>query len=51
MEPSLKISSYNCQGIKSHYDYLEETFKECNILFAQETWMCKCDGAKIREIQ
>ena len=40
MDPSLKISSYNCQGAKwKNCDYLVETFYNCDILFLQETWL------------
>ena len=34
----IKVSSYNCAGFKSNYEYIsDDLFKKCNILLLQET--------------
>ena len=36
----LKITSYNCQGVKDrNYNYLNELFNNCDVLLLQETWL------------
>ena len=40
MDCKLKITSFNCQGFKyRNYSYINEVFKQCNILLIQETWL------------
>ena len=40
MECKLKITTFNCQGFKfRNYSYVNEIFKQCNILMLQETWL------------
>ena len=36
----LNITTFNCEGFKyRNYDYLSETFNNCDILLLQETWL------------
>ena len=39
-EKQLKITSFNCKGFKPrNYDYVNDLYKACDILFLQETWL------------
>ena len=36
----LNVTTFNCEGFKyRNYDYISETFKNCDILLLQETWL------------
>ena len=40
MEGNLRIISFNCAGFKyRNFNYIKDTFKKCDILMLQETWL------------
>ena len=40
MDRELNIVSFNCAGFKHrNYDYINDIFKDSDILFLQETWL------------
>ena len=51
MRPSLKMSSYNCAGVKYRdFKYLNDTFNRCDILFLQETWLYNFEHSQLKDI-
>ena len=51
METSLKMTSFNCAGVKfRNFDYIKETFNKWHILFLQETWLHNFQHNQIKQI-
>ena len=51
MGSKLKVISFNCKGFKSrNYSYLNRLYKNCDILFMQETWLHNFEKKDINNV-
>ena len=51
MDRKLKITTFNCQGFKDRmYDYVNEVFRQCDLLLLQETWLYKFEHSNFNKI-